>query len=158
MGIIRVVHRLAALWLLASGLGNSLGEVAMVAPRRATVEVDRRCRRTSQLPICGWSGDKDSNNRTSDVWRAPRQILRVRALPCIGDHYLAERLIVEPELMDYLCGSARRTVLQCSFFEDPSSCEDQSMKQPNRPPEANRTGPAAWHGIRGGPRCVHKRA
>lgn len=92
MGIIRVVHRLAALWLLASALGNSLGEVAIVAPRRATVEVDRRCRRTSNLPICGWSGDKDNNNRTSDVWRAPRQILRVRALPCIGDHYLAERL------------------------------------------------------------------
>lgn len=92
MGIIRVVHRLAALWLLASGLWNSLGEAAMVAPRRATVEVDRRCRRASKLPICGWSGDKDNNNRTSDVWRAPRQILRVRALPCIGDHCLAERL------------------------------------------------------------------
>lgn len=102
MGIIRVVHRLAALWLLASGLGNSLGEAAMVAPRRATVEVDRRCRRASKLPICGWSGDKDNNNRTSDVWRAPRQILRVRALPCIGDHCLAERLKVGPEMVDRL--------------------------------------------------------
>jgi hypothetical protein len=90
----RVVHRLAALWLLASDLGNSLdsaaaaeeGEEDMVAPRRATVAVDRRCRWTSGLAICGWSGD---NNKTSDVWRAPRQILRaVRALlplPCIGD-------------------------------------------------------------------------
>lgn len=91
-GIMRVVHRLAALWLLASDLGNSLdsaaaeGEEAMVAPRRATVAVDRRCRWTSGRPIRGWSGD---NNKTTDVWRAPRQILRaVRALmplPCIGD-------------------------------------------------------------------------
>lgn len=48
-GIIRVVHRLAALWLLPSGLGNSEEaaaeeEAAMVAPRRATVAEDRRCR------------------------------------------------------------------------------------------------------------------
>lgn len=43
-GIMRVVHRLAALWLLASDLGKCLDEAgeAMVAPRRATVAVDSR--------------------------------------------------------------------------------------------------------------------
>lgn len=62
MGIMRVVHRLAALWLLASGLGNCLDEAgeAMVAPRRAGVAVDRRCSWTSGPR---WSGD---NNTMSD--------------------------------------------------------------------------------------------
>lgn len=33
MGIMRVVHRLAALWLLASAAGSSLGEAAMSRTR-----------------------------------------------------------------------------------------------------------------------------
>lgn len=148
-GIIRVVHRLAALWLLPSGLGHSEAaaeeEAAMVAPRRATVAEDRRCRFASGLPGCGWSGD---NNKTSDVLRRRRQIRP--CAPCIGDPALAERLKGRPRVLCRYVLSGRGPLSYSDLVPRatplPTSKHELALNTratPVRPPE-HRAGPAAW--------------